>query len=154
MSARTPWIALAFALLLAASIGTASAAPPEQAANGGAPVSTDLSGDQEVPPAETTATGHFEASINPGLGEICYELSWQDLTAPATAAHIHEAPAGINGGVVVPLTVTGTTGGSTTECTAVDRELAQQIASDVEAYYVNVHTSEFPGGEIRGQLSR
>jgi len=69
-----------------------------------------------------------------------------------TAAHIHEAPAGAPGPVVV--TLAPPTSGESSGCVSADRELIVEILRDPAAYYVNVHNAEFPAGAVRGQLSR
>ena len=72
--------------------------------------------------------------------------------APAAAAHIHRAPAGVNGPVVVPLSAP--TDGFASGCAEADAELIQEIRQMPEAFYVNVHNAEFPGGAVRGQLTK
>lgn len=64
------------------------------------------------------------------------------------------APAGSPGPVAVPLTPPGTTGSSAGCVTVEDRQLLLDMLRDPEAYYVNVHTSDFPAGAVRGQLSK
>jgi hypothetical protein len=81
--------------------------------------------------------------------QICYTLSVTGIL-PATAAHIHEAPAGMAGGVVVGLEAP--TDGSSSGCVMVSREEAKDIAKNPENYYVNVHNMPYPGGALRGQL--
>jgi hypothetical protein len=120
---------------------------------GGRPFHADLAGTNEVPPADLTATGTVQLWLNPGQGTVCYALTASGLSAPAVAAHVHVAPAGTNGPVVVPLSVAAD--GSGSGCVNdVSRDLIQAIIQDPSAYYVNVHTTAFPGGAIRGQLSR
>jgi hypothetical protein len=106
---------------------------------------TALSGANEVPPADPDGTGTAVITINRGLGEICWTITVANVD-PVVAAHIHAAPAGANGPVVVPLNPFA--GG----CATVDRALAKAIAKDPAAYYVNVHTTVYPGGAVRGQL--
>jgi hypothetical protein len=65
-------------------------------------------------------------------------------------AHIHQAPKGVNGPIVVPLIAP--IGGSSAGCATVDPLLGQAIADEPRGFYVNVHTTMFPGGAIRGQL--
>jgi hypothetical protein len=84
--------------------------------------------------------------VNPGQGIICYDVSAMSI-GEVTGVHIHEAPAGVNGPVVVGLTF-----GS--GCVTVDRDLAKDILKNPSDYYINVHTAEFPAGAIRGQLNK
>jgi len=78
-------------------------------------------------------------------------MSVTNLPLPATAAHIHAGAADVNGPVVVPFSAPDSSG-TTQGCTIADATLVEQILADPSGYYVNVHTSEFPGGAIRGQL--
>jgi hypothetical protein len=112
---------------------------------------TTLSGAEEVPPADPDGTGFASITLNAGQSSVCWELSVSNI-APAFAAHIHAAPAGVNGPIVVPLSPP--TSGSSSGCTEnVDPALIQAIIDRPEQYYVNVHNAEFPGGAVRGQLS-
>lgn len=114
---------------------------------------TSLSGAAEVPgPADPDGSGTATITINRGLTEVCWTISVSGITLPAIAAHIHVAPAGVAGPVVVPLTPPDAAGNSS-GCATVDRDLAKAIAKDPAAYYVNVHTTDFPAGALRGQLS-
>jgi hypothetical protein len=131
---------LAMALAVASTAGAFS----------GAKRSTSLSGAEEVPPADPDGTGFALITLNVGQATVCWELTVSNI-APATAAHIHKAPAGVNGPVVVPLIPP--TSGSSSGCTTADPALIQDIIDNPEQYYVNVHNAEFPGGAVRGQLS-
>ena len=136
------------ALALVAALLAVTAA--SVAATGGRPLSTTLSGAAEVPgPGDADGTGTASITVNPGLGRICY---WLDVSGiePAVAAHIHIAPAGVAGPVVVPLAAP--TSGSSSGCADVDRDLALAIIRDPAAYYVNVHNADHPAGALRGQL--
>jgi hypothetical protein len=84
--------------------------------------------------------------------EVCFQLTVSDI-APATASHIHRAPAGVAGPVVVGLTPPPTSG-SSSACVSASRELILEIIQNPEAFYVNVHNADFPAGAVRGQLSR
>ena len=125
-------------LILLATVGTAVA--------GGAPRVTTLSGAEEVGGGDPDGSGFAKIWLNAGQGTICWEISYANLST-AVAAHIHFAPAGVNGPVVVPLNPIS--GG----CTSASPALIQNIIDHPELYYVNVHTTEYPGGAIRGQLS-
>jgi hypothetical protein len=94
--------------------------------------------------------GRGEATVfSGGAGILCYTLEVSRIE-PATAAHIHEAPLGANGPVVV--TLAPPSDGESSGCVSVGA-LAEEILASPEDYYVNVHNAEYPGGAIRGQLS-
>lgn len=95
-------------------------------------------------------SGFALITLNAGHATVCWELTVQDI-APATAAHIHRAPAGQPGPIVVPLSPP--TSGSSSGCTTADPVLIEDIIENPEAYYVNVHNAEYPAGAVRGQLS-
>ena len=121
---------------------------------GGRPFSTTLTGAAEAPgPGDPDGTGTAELTLNQGQGEICFELQVSGITLPASAAHIHVAPAGIPGSPVVPLTPPDATGASS-GCVSVDKELIKAIRQNPSGYYVNVHNAAFPAGAVRGQLSK
>lgn len=125
------------------------------AADGGLPLATEMDGTQEAPgPGDPDATGAASFTLNQGRGRVCFELSWVDVDGTVSAAHIHLAPAGSPGPVVVPL-FTGPLAGtdSASDCvTGVDRAVVKAIRKDPAAYYVNVHSDVFPAGAVRGQL--
>ena len=128
-----------------------SAAAPAQAADGGRSLSATLTGAAEVPgPGDPDGSGTAVIRVNPGQGEVCFVLTVSDIAA-AVAAHIHVGVVTQAGPVVVGLTPASS--GSSSGCAPLSRELAIAIIQDPENYYVNVHTSEFPAGAVRGQLS-
>ena len=124
-----------------------------------------LKDSNEVPPRDTGATGlalfHL---VNDGT-ELYYKLIVANVHN-VTASHIHLGAAGVNGGVVAFLfggpTTSGRTEGILAEGTITDADLIGALAGQtledlIEAIaagnaYVNVHTTQFPGGEIRGQI--
>ena len=119
---------------------------------GGAPRDAALDGVSEVPdPGDPDGSGFASIELNQGQGTLCYELAVADI-APATAAHVHRAPAGVAGPVVVPLNPPTT--GSSSGCALVDRALIKDIRQHPDAYYVNVHNADFPAGAVRGQLNK
>jgi hypothetical protein len=142
---------LMLALLATAGIGaTAVLAAP--VAEGGRKLTATLTGAAEVPtPGDPDGTGTASVTVNPGQGRICYEITVRNI-APATMAHIHEAPVGVAGPVVKGLTPP--TDGSSSGCVDVTRQLALEILKDPADYYVNVHNAEYPGGAVRGQLAK
>jgi hypothetical protein len=125
-------------------------------AEGGRPLSTGLTGAEEAPgPGDANATGQADLTINQGQNEVCFTISWANVDGEVFAGHIHVAPAGSPGPIVVTL-FTGSFAGtdSVTGCVEdVDAALIKAIRHDPTAYYVNVHSRpNFPGGAIRGQL--
>ena len=125
------------------------------AADGGRPFGTDLVGAEEIPgPGDPDASGQAALTLNQGTGTVCYDLSWADIDGTVVAAHIHVGDAGVAGPVVVGL-FSGAFSGtdSSSACIeGVDPDLVKAIRKDPAAYYVNVHSSVFPAGAIRGQL--
>jgi hypothetical protein len=118
--------------------------------NSGKKFELTLTGAVEVPvPGDPDGTGSATIRINPGQGQLCYTLTVSGI-APATAAHIHEAPAGAAGKVVLGLAAP--TDGTSEGCISISRELAKEIMKDPGDYYINVHNAEFPGGALRAQL--
>jgi hypothetical protein len=106
-----------------------------------------LSPGEEVPPAANSkGSGSFEMKLDIKSNEFTWKMNHGGLTGPATMAHIHgPAAKGANAGVVVPLV--GMEGKA---------KLTQAQYGDLAAglYYVNVHSAQYPGGEIRGQLMK
>jgi CHRD domain len=122
-------------------------------ASGGATLRTALSGAHETPPNTTGGTGFATVTLNPGHQTICFTITVSQNVLPATAAHIHVAPVGQPGPIVVPLTPPGPNGASS-GCVHATRALILNIIRAPSAYYVNVHNAQFPAGVIRGQLTR
>jgi hypothetical protein len=131
----------------------AFAAPPADGdCNGGRPLSAELTGEAEVPgPGDPDGSGSANVRVNPGQECLSYDIAVQGIE-PATAAHIHEAPAGEAGPVVEGLEPPAD--GSSSGTTEVDREEAKDIVKNPEEYYANVHNKDFPNGALRGQLSK
>lgn len=105
-----------------------------------------LKGWNEVPPRETPAFGTGTATLD--LATKLFELnySFEGLVADQTAAHIHVAPEGANGGVLFPFPLGSPVSFSQTLTDAQIDELRSGL------WYINVHSATYPGGEIRGQL--
>ena len=136
----------AAAVIATIAVGDAA---PASADVGFRALGTTLTGAEEIPAADPDGVGAAGVLVNVRRGRVCYTLAVKDI-APATLAHIHEAPAGVNGGIVVHLIAP--TNGFSAACTPVDPALAAKIANSPENYYVNVHNADFPGGAVRGQL--
>ena len=143
--------ALAAALMMVLAVTGVAAAD-----DGGRPLSTALTGAEEAPgPGDANATGQAELRLNQGQNEVCFDISWADIDGTVFAGHIHVAPAGSPGPIVVSL-FSGSFAGtdSVSGCTYTRARFASHIRRhDPTAYYVNVHSRpNFPGGAVRGQL--
>ena len=129
------------------------------AADGGRKFTTTLTGEAEVNTAGEFNQGDLDGigtatiTLNYGQGTVCWEIQVSGITLPASAAHIHEAPVTAPGPVVVPLSAPNADGVAS-GCTSVDREEIKEIIQHPEEYYVNVHNADYPGGALRGQLSK
>lgn len=108
-----------------------------------------LSGDNEVPPVTTAASGHGALTLNTHTGSLRGAFSTSDITS--NAAHIHQAPAGVNGDVVLALDATEA--GYAIPAETLLPEALTTIMLDA-GHYVNVHSEAFPGGEIRAQIAQ
>lgn len=131
------------------------------------PYKAPLSGQNEVPAVESSATGEGEFKA-PANGTIGYKVNITGISN-ASAAHIHLAKAGENGDVVADLLHTPTSKdkdtaygmifrGNLTDSSLKGPMQGKTIddlaaAMDSGETYVNVHTTEHPDGEIRGQIT-
>jgi hypothetical protein len=140
-------------MVMAIAAGTAAAGRLAGSSTGGVALTAALLGANEVPPADPDGSGTAVITLNSGLGIVCFEISVSNIALPATGAHIHRGEAGMNGDIVVPLTPPDESG-SSSGCVEADRGLIKDIRKNPASYYVNVHTTEFPNGAIRGQLSK
>lgn len=149
------YLILFIALLVvlgAAAPQPAAAASMAEGGKGGRPFKISMTGAEEAPgPGDPDGSGVARILLNQGQGRVCWKLSVTGI-APATGAHIHRAPAGEPGPVVVPLTPP--TDGFSMGCADVAAELIKEIRQNPAAFYVNVHNAEYPGGAVRGQLGK
>lgn len=123
-----------------------------------------LTGAEEVPANDSTATGTFTATLDEAAGMLSWELSVPSIV-DATAAHLHLAAAGENGPVVLPLfeaPSSGPTDSIEVSGMAHAADITGPLAGDFEAFvdalndgliYANVHTTAIPAGEIRDQVA-
>jgi hypothetical protein len=112
-----------------------------------ADVKVSLAGDQEVPPVTTQAKGSGTVMIGDD-GAVSGTITTTGVTG--TAAHIHQAAAGKNGPVIVPMTKSGDSGWTFAPGAKLTPD--QMNAFKAGDLYINVHSAANPGGEIRGQL--
>ncbi|MFO7697992.1 MAG: CHRD domain-containing protein [Anaerolineae bacterium] len=149
-------ITLALAVVLTLSAGAAAESRTWVA---------HLSGGSEVPSVDTLSQGQAIFRLNSNGTELYYKLIVANLEN-TRVSHIHLAPAGVNGGVVVflygPELIEGRFSGVLAEGVISDADLIGALAGHplshlIEHFesgdaYVNVHTPAYPGGEIRGQI--
>ena len=132
--------------------------------------SANLTGDEQVPPVETDASGHATFEANEDETAVEYEVHVESI-CNVTQAHVHLGEEGENGPVVVwlypeegaePELIEGRFDGTLAEGTITEDDLvgplegasfeeAAEMLKD-EGAYVNVHTEQHPDGEIRGQI--
>lgn len=107
-----------------------------------------LAGTNEVPAINTPATGFAYFTYDRMTKMLSYHLSASNMVT-VTASHIHTGTVGVSGPVAIPLIapVTGSSSGVVGPLNA-----AQEAALYGGGYYVNVHSTSYPGGEIRGQI--
>jgi Cu/Zn superoxide dismutase len=157
---------------------TATATTGQSSSSSGKEFSARLTGDKEVPPVDTDATGRIRLTANSQQDALDYQLSVSNLNGVATGAHIHRGSAGTNGPIVANLNIRGTFAGASASASAgggsamtststsgtitsadLKGPLAGKQVSDLIKLiedgkaYVNVHTRQHTNGEIRGQLT-
>ena len=111
-------------------------------------VTVELEGSQQVPPVETDATGKTEVAFDPEKRMLTWTLSYSGLSSEATGGHFHgPAEPGETAPPVVPIEEVASGSDGSAELT---EEQAEQLMAG--KWYVNVHTTKNPGGEIRGQV--
>ena len=140
-------------------------------------ISEFLIGYEEVPAISTVASGEFNATISKDEARIDWQLSYADLEGAVQQSHIHFGQKGVNGAISVflctnlgngpvgtqlcpapPATISGTiTAVDVTNLAAAQGIAAGEFAELIRAIrsgvtYVNVHSTKFPGGEIRSQI--
>jgi hypothetical protein len=143
-------------LILALSVGLLAAAVLAGSTTaGGKRFALALDSDNEAPPtpAGVTASGPGTLTINTGTGEVCFFFTLTGTNIGTIfAAHIHEAPVGVAGPIVVPLALNGC-------LISTNRPQLVEVLADPDEFYVNVHSmpppegAGSPSGVARDQLS-
>ena len=178
MRGRTgAFVLLAAGAIAVLAVGSYATADPGKKEVGTGPMSGYLEG-APTGPVSTVATGSFDATIDDGAGTIDYTLSYSGLEGDIRQAHIHFGQRSVNAGISAWLCETGTNpspSASTPPCpqsgtvtgtiTALEvigpagqgiaaGEFGELVAAlRAGRAYANVHSSKFPGGEIRGQIN-
>ncbi|MFF4219772.1 CHRD domain-containing protein [Streptomyces nondiastaticus] len=170
-------VGIAFAVVPGGEDGAAAAPAAAHSGHGGGgggslgPVSSPnregaaffaaaLNGANEVPAADGKATGDKDGQAVAFLrvqgDDVSFAFSFRGIAAP-TAAHLHQGERGKNGDVRIPFFAQKLPDGRTSATGTVkvtDRKLLDALASGPGGFYLNLHTGEFPGGAVRGQVHR
>lgn len=152
-------------LACGASVALVGAVFAQPVAEGGRRFVKQLTGQAELDGGRLTADmdgrGTAHVTVNVGQNRVCWDL--QDLANLDTlvASHIHQGAINAQGPIKIsffnfgePIDLEGCTEVPGTTAFPFDRARLIDISEHPENYYVNVHTTAFPGGAIRGQLSR
>lgn len=135
----TPGFALAALTLMVALVGGTALAM--------APIETSLSGGQEVPPVKSLATGTSTIMVK---DDKSVSGTIKTLGIKGTVAHIHQGATGMNGPHIVDLTMLSDGEWGIPPGTRLTDEQFQSLKDG--NLYINVHSAEHKGGEIRAQL--
>jgi hypothetical protein len=137
------------------AVNDASKTVQTTAASGGKAVTleADLTGGTtEVPaPGDPDGKGSATVKIDAAKGEVCYTITVESIETPV-ASHIHKGAAGGAGDIVI--TFDPAKIGQGESCLSDQKQAdLESIVNDPAGYYVNVHTADFQGGAVRGQLA-
>lgn len=120
-------------------------------------VTVQLSGANEVPAVNTGGTGTVVINFDPALKTIAYQVTWQlgSDTAHTTGMHFHGSANGssaTSSPIAIPVTGFATASSGTLSVTT--QALTQTQVDELLAgkWYFNIHSSKYPGGEIRGNI--
>jgi hypothetical protein len=153
-----------FRALCACVFALAFALAPDASAQ---TLTANMNGGEETPILNTGAVGTAEVIVDAENQEVTVTLRVFNIPTPTTAGHIHIGPAGIAGPVVInfPEALVGRTGDFAMSFRAGPNQFVARPAIGINTMqdaiqailngnsYVNIHTQQFPAGEIRGQLA-
>ena len=142
-------------------VGGVSAAPQRMptAQQGSGPSATlmaTLTGAAQVEASgDPDGSGTAMVTLDTNSGEVYFDLKFANITLPTLQAHIHRGAAGVAGPVVIPFygQAAAPDGNQARGRVTADLALIQEIVANPAGFYVNVHTSDYPKGAIRGQLA-
>jgi hypothetical protein len=115
--------------------------------------STTLSGANEVPPVPSSGVGTAELRLDTTTRDFTYTIRFSGLTAALSASHFHgPVGRGGNASILVPIPLPNAREGMLSGTVTLNEgQMAQVLAGQ---WYINLHTPNFPTGEIRGQIER
>lgn len=110
-------------------------------------LSASITGAQQVPANNSTATGTFVGVYTASSKQLSYTVTYQGITP--TVAHIHIGAPGTSGSVAIPFAQLSSpiTGTVTLTADQADKLLTNSM-------YVNMHSSAYPNGEVRGDIKK
>jgi len=159
MRTRVAWFVMLALVIGLVSAGTVAAADTT------VDLTARLIGENEVPPADLDGSAKATVHIDVDGGQVCFQIKNFKDTGTPNRGHIHHAPAGANGPIVVPFFDLNTAAsvadprndqlesGRIEDCVSVaDHALLADIVANPDQYYVNVHNSRYPAGSLRCQL--
>ena len=112
--------------------------------------SVELTAGAEVPPNDSAGKGTLEATLDTDALVLKYTITYEGLTGPATGAHFHgPAAATANAAPVVPIPDDKLASPIEGEATVTEDQV-KELQNHL--WYFNIHTAQYPDGEIRGQL--
>lgn len=107
-----------------------------------------LSGNSEVPPNPSEGSGIANVVVDADARTIAWTITAQSLSGDPTAAHFHgPADPGQNAGPIVDISQSIAQG----QAILTDQQLADLLTGKV---YINIHTAQYPDGELRGQVAK
>lgn len=136
---------VSFAALTVAGLLFATAPAYAEVVN----MTAELTGAAEVPANDSSGTGNLEATYDTETMMLTWTVTYEGLTGDATAAHFHgPAAEGENAGPVVP--IEGDLASPIEGSATLTEEQATQLQDGM--WYFNLHTAQYPDGELRGQV--
>jgi len=134
---------VAAAVMAPRTLRAATTPPPKAAVLYALP-----NGSEETPANNSPATAFGRLVLTADRKQLLYEVHVSGLSGDPTAMHLHMAPRGTPGSVIIPLAIPA--GGEAVGC--VDVPAGADAALLSQGMYLNIHTGNFPAGEIRGQV--
>lgn len=115
-------------------------------------ITGNATGNQEVPPVVGAGTATLTGTYDTTTNQLVYDISWSGLSGVLVGAHFHgPAAIGAEASIIhsLPITVNGTSGYASGTITIADSTEVHLLTGKI---YYNLHTTNNPDGEIRGQV--
>ncbi len=116
--------------------------------------SVQLTAQESVNGGDRDGQGFARLDLDPQQGKACYEITWKNLDGMVTAFHLHAGRRGSEGPHWIDFFNDKNLAGEQTvsDCVTSTREKIEAVINDPSGYYLQVHTTAFEKGAIRGQL--